>query len=101
MPPRRRFRLWIPIAVLSVLAAMGAAMLSARDPSDRGSGQSRRRQATSTIERRDFVRSIRLSGTVEAVDSTTIPAPRLRGPNTNSLVITRLVRPARRFARAI
>lgn len=92
MPPRRRFRLWIPIAVLLVLAAMGAAMLSARDPSSPGSGQSRRRPATSTVERRDFVRSIRLSGTVEAVDSTTIPAPRLRGPNTNSLVITRLVR---------
>jgi multidrug efflux pump subunit AcrA (membrane-fusion protein) len=71
---------------------MGAAMLSARDPSSPGSGQSRRRPATSTVERRDFVRSIRLSGTVEAVDSTTIPAPRLRGPNTNSLVITRLVR---------
>jgi multidrug efflux pump subunit AcrA (membrane-fusion protein) len=67
-------------------------MLSARDPSSPGSGQSRRRPATSTVERRDFVRSIRLSGTVEAVDSTTIPAPRLRGPNTNSLVITRLVR---------
>lgn len=92
MPPRRRFRLWILVAVLLVLAAMGAAMLSARDPSSPGSGQSRRRQATSTVERRDFVRSIRLSGTVEAVDSTTIPAPRLRGPNTNSLVITRLVR---------
>jgi multidrug efflux pump subunit AcrA (membrane-fusion protein) len=71
---------------------MGAAMLSARDPSSPGSGQSRRRPATSTVERRDFVWSIRLSGTVEAVDSTTIPAPRLRGPNTNSLVITRLVR---------
>jgi HlyD family secretion protein len=92
MPPRRRFRLWIPIAVLLVLAAMGAAMLFARDPSSPGSGQSRRQPATSTVERRDFVRSIRLSGTVEAVDSTTIPAPRLRGPNTNSLVITRLVR---------
>jgi multidrug efflux pump subunit AcrA (membrane-fusion protein) len=71
---------------------MGAAMLFARDPSSPGSGQSRRQPATSTVERRDFVRSIRLSGTVEAVDSTTIPAPRLRGPNTNSLVITRLVR---------
>ena len=92
MPPGRRFRLWIPLAVLLVLAAMGAAMLSARDPSSPGSGQSRRRPATSTVERRDFVRSIGLSGTVEAVDSTTIPAPRLRGPNTNSLVITRLVR---------
>jgi multidrug efflux pump subunit AcrA (membrane-fusion protein) len=72
---------------------MGAAMLSARDPADPGSGQSRGYQATSAVVTRDFVRSIRLSGTVEAVESTTIPAPRLRGPGTNSLVITRLVRP--------
>jgi multidrug efflux pump subunit AcrA (membrane-fusion protein) len=46
-----------------------------------------------TVVRRDFVRSVRLSGTVEAVESTTISAPRLSGPSANSLVITRLVRP--------
>lgn len=51
-----------------------------------------RRQATSTVNRREFVHAVRLSGTVEAVESTTIAVPRLRGPNTNSLVITRLVR---------
>ena len=51
------------------------------------------RQANVTVSRRDFVRSVRLSGTVEAVQSTTISAPRLSGPNTQSLVITRLIRP--------
>lgn len=50
------------------------------------------RQTTATIVRRDFVRSVRLSGTVEAIQSTTISAPRLSGPSANSLVITRLVR---------
>jgi HlyD family secretion protein len=50
------------------------------------------RQGTVTVARRDFVRSVRLSGTVEAVQSTTVSAPRLSGPNTGSLVITRLVR---------
>jgi HlyD family secretion protein len=44
------------------------------------------------VARRDFVRTVRLSGTVEAVESTTIAAPRLSGPSSNSLVITRLVR---------
>lgn len=44
------------------------------------------------VARRDFIRSIRLSGTVEAIQSTTISTPRLSGPNTQSLVITRLVR---------
>ena len=39
------------------------------------------------------MKSVRLSGTVEAVQSTTIAAPRLSGPNSNSLVITRLIRP--------
>jgi multidrug efflux pump subunit AcrA (membrane-fusion protein) len=51
------------------------------------------RQDRVTVSRRDFVRSVRLSGTVEAVQSTTVSAPRLSGPNTMSLVITRLVRP--------
>lgn len=93
MPPRRRFRLWIPVAALLVLAAMGAAMLSARDPTNPGSGQSGRQQATSTVTKRDFSRTTRLSGTVEAVESTTIPAPRLKGPGNTSLVITKLIRP--------
>ncbi|HEU4927732.1 MAG TPA: hypothetical protein VFT24_11810, partial [Vicinamibacterales bacterium] len=51
------------------------------------------RQTSVTVTRRDFVRSVRLSGTVEAVQSTTISAPRLSGPNTQSLVITKLIRP--------
>lgn len=51
------------------------------------------REKTFKVSRRDFVRSVRLSGTVEAVESTTIAAPRLAGPNSNSLVITRMVSP--------
>ena len=46
-----------------------------------------------TVARRDFVKSVRLSGTVEAVQSMTISAPRLTGPNSGSLMITHLVRP--------
>jgi hypothetical protein len=52
-----------------------------------------RRDNTFKVVRCDFVRSVRLGGTVEAVQSTTISAPRLAGPNSNSLVITTLVRP--------
>ena len=51
------------------------------------------RQGLVTVSRRDFVRAIRLNGTVEAIQSTTIAAPRLSGPNAQSLVITRLIRP--------
>jgi HlyD family secretion protein len=46
---------------------------------------------TYTVARKDFVKSLRLSGTVEAVEATNVSAPRLAGQNTNSLVIMRLV----------
>ena len=63
-----------------------------RDPGNSESGQSGQRQTTATVQRQDFVRTVRLSGTVEAVESTTIAAPRLSGPNTQSLVITKLIK---------
>ena len=64
----------------------GSAALAAGEPQAA-------RQSTATVVRRDFTRNLRLSGTVEAIQSTTIAAPRLSGPNSQSLVITRLVRP--------
>lgn len=77
-------------AAVGVLAG-GAALVTARaaGPAQAAHG----RESTTTVTTRDFVRSVRLSGTVEAVQSTTIAAPRLSGPNSSSLVITRLVRP--------
>jgi HlyD family secretion protein len=54
---------------------------------------SRGREATVTLEPRDFVRVLRLTGTVEAVQTTTVATPRLAGPAAQSLVITRLVPP--------
>lgn len=90
MPPRPRYRLAIVIgAVLLSVAAGVALMRDARDPDP---GHSRR-ATTATVERRDFVNTVRLSGTVEAVEATTVATPRLSGPNTQSLVITRLVKP--------
>lgn len=77
-----------------VLLAGGAALLSARAPQPGAQGSGRATSAT--VAKRDFVRSVRLSGTVEAVESTTISAPRLSGPGSNSLVITTLVRPGTR-----
>jgi len=88
MPPRPHFRLWVALSVLAGAATLGAALLTARAPQ---APQASRREGTATIKRRDFVKSVRLSGTVEAVESTTLSAPRLSGPSSNSLVITRLV----------
>jgi HlyD family secretion protein len=78
------------VLVTAVLGAVAAVSLrSAADPVPAASG---RGEATYTVARRDFVRAVRLSGTVEAVESTTVAAPRLSGPSSSSLVITKLVR---------
>jgi multidrug efflux pump subunit AcrA (membrane-fusion protein) len=55
--------------------------------------ESQRRDTSSTVSKRDFTKSIRVSGTVEAVEATTISTPRLAGQNNQSLVVTSLVRP--------
>ena len=89
MPRRPHFRLWAALSVLAGAATSGATLLTARAPQ---APQASRREGTATIKRRDFVKSVRLSGTVEAVESTTLSAPRLSGPSSSSLVITRLVR---------
>jgi HlyD family secretion protein len=81
------------VAVLTAVALAGAAVfLFARQSPADARPEQEGRASTMTVARRDFARSVRLSGTVEAVESTTIAAPRLAGPNSNSLVITRLVR---------
>jgi multidrug efflux pump subunit AcrA (membrane-fusion protein) len=83
--------MWIAIAVVLVSVATGAAIMRGRDPGNVESGQSGRRQTTATVKRQDFVRTIRLSGTVEAVNQRRSPRQALR-PNTQSLVITKLIK---------
>ncbi len=91
MPIPRRARPWLAAAMILAVIGVGAA-ISARDPQPMT--ESGRRQSTSTVNRRDFIRSLRLSGTVEAVQAVTISTPRLAGQTSAaSLVITRLVRP--------
>jgi HlyD family secretion protein len=91
MDPRSTLARWAAVLVTAVVVAATAAFLYARQPSAIGQADTGPRQTTVTIARRDFVRAVRLSGTVEAVESTTVAAPRLAGPNSNSLIITRLV----------
>jgi HlyD family secretion protein len=76
--------------VIALVAATGG-LLTFRGAAAQAQGG--RRQTTATAARRDFVRSVRLSGTVEAVEATTVSTPRLAGQNNQSLVITRLVKP--------
>lgn len=85
-------------AAILLLVAGVIAVAAVVSPSRTGqaAGGNRAREATVTIDRRDFVRTIRLSGTVEAVESTTVATPRLAGPTVTSLVITHLVPPGTR-----
>lgn len=91
----KRSSVLTPLMGLSVaLAVLGGAAvyLYARQPAGVEESTSGRHDATFKVTRRDFVRTVRLGGTVEAVESTTIAAPRLAGQNANSLVVTTLVR---------
>ena len=90
MDAKRVRRRGLPVAVVVVLAAVAATVFSARDPQPQPWGNAR--ESTFTVKKRDFTRSVRLSGTVEAVEATTVSAPRIAGPNSSSLVITRLVK---------
>ena len=95
-PPGTRRRAVAVAVYLLGIGTVAALLLSGRlvaDPSAQSAAPSNRRQSTFTVARRDFVRAVRLSGSVEAIQSMTISAPRLSGPNTMSLVITRLIRP--------
>lgn len=74
-------------AVASGIAIAGLS-LRARVP-DQGAGGA---AATAVVRKGDFLRTVRLAGTVEAVQATAIQAPRLSGQNNNSLVIMRLIK---------
>ena len=78
----------VALAAVGITAAGLFMRTQARTPEQAGTQAS----ADAVVKRQDFVRSVRLSGTVEAVEATSIAAPRLSGQNNNSLVIMRLIK---------
>jgi HlyD family secretion protein len=82
--------------LLLVAGVLALAALLAPSRAGQAAAGPRARDATTTVERGDFVRTLRLTGTVEAVESTTVATPRLSGPAMTSMVITRLVPPGTR-----
>ena len=97
----KRFFLASAVALVGVVAFGLSGRLNARAPKQAGPPASPSSLTSATVTRQDFVRSVRLSGTVEAVQATTITTPRLAGQNNNTLVIMTLVRAGRRCGRAI
>jgi len=86
-PKRRKTTaLWIAgSAAIVALVALGAWKLPSRfEPPPQPSS------SVFTVTRSNFVRSVRLAGTVEAVNFLAVAAPRLSGPGLGSLVITEL-----------
>ena len=81
------------LAALAAASAIGLAVAAfAVRPQARATDGSGPENATAIVKKADFVRSVRLAGTVEAVQATTVAAPRLAGQNQNSLVIMRMIK---------
>ncbi len=80
--------LWVVVAVIIAIVTIAAARSRRANAAAQNSAEPVR---TAKVERRDFVRSVRVSGTVEAVQSHPVSAPRLTGQTASSLVITRMV----------
>ena len=81
-----KFWIWTVVAVLVLAAAWGAATRQGANNSQ-GSAEPPR---TARVERRDFVHSVRIAGTVEAVEAHPVAAPRLAGQSASTLIITRM-----------
>ncbi len=84
----RRRRPSITVGVL-VLSAVVAACNRSGQPAETTSSQPS--EITARAERRDFARTVRVSGLVAASRSYAVSAPRMAGTGTGTLVVTRLV----------
>jgi biotin carboxyl carrier protein len=82
------------LGVLALMLLLSGLVFWARRPSaalGAGTPSASGGQRTATVARADFVRSVRIHGTVEAINSHAVAAPRLVGQNLNTLVITKLM----------
>lgn len=78
------------VAVLLAMAALALKMTRSPAPSVPAGAAIR----TAVVEQRDFSNVLRLSGTVEAVESIAITAPRIAGNQIGQLTITKLIAPS-------
>ena len=86
-PPKRRRTTLLVVLILGIVTVASLLIWQGLKPSRT---QTNVQTAATTVKRTDFVRSIRLHGTVEAINFLAIAPPRLSGPGMGSLVITKL-----------
>ena len=83
----KRTAVWIIALVLVIAGLVYAAVRRSQNGTQSFAGI----QRTAVVERGDFIRSVRLNGTVEAVESHPIEAPRLAIQAAGTLVLTTLL----------
>src|SRR6266571_5177782 len=89
-PPSKGKFLWLGTGVVAALVAVVWVISSARKSAS-SSAALQVAPSTAVIERRDFVRLLRLTGTTQAVEAHAVLAPRIAGQQFGSLVVTKLV----------
>ncbi len=85
--PWSRLVFWVAFLALAAICAT-VYFLHRNQASNQSAGEVQR---TARVERRDFVRTLRVNGTVEAVETHPITAPRLAGQTNSNLTITTLL----------
>lgn len=92
VPPSRRWIWWLVAAVVAVGSLTWAIARSARSTADPATERIR----TATVIKGEFVRTLRVTGTTEAMQSYVVSAPTLTGGGLGSLVITHLATPGQK-----
>ena len=84
---RKRYLILAVVTVAATLAGLWAWQARRRE---RGAAAGSLTASTAKVERRTFQRTLRLSGTIEAVRSYSVLAPRLTGGDYGQMVLTKL-----------
>ena len=90
-PPRERklYVIFASVAVVAIIVGLWAWNVRKTRRAETTGGAT---ITTAKVERRTFVRTLRLSGTVEAVRSYSVLAPRLTGGDFGNMILTKLTR---------
>lgn len=86
-PSHARWPIWTAAVTAALIGGVWILRALRPAPTNDASPEALR---TAVVDRKDFARTIRLNGIVEAVESHAIAAPRLSGQNLGTLIITRL-----------